>query len=73
MEARLATLESAKTNQGSILPSIVFTALVGMGYVALAGLARARGMGNEDIQSYSFSCIVVSLVAMLVCNYASIM
>lgn len=73
MDARLATLEQAKKNRGSILPSIVFTALVGMAYVALAGLAKARGMSDEDVQAYSFSCIVVSLVSMLVFNYAAIM
>lgn len=68
VEARLAGLEEMKEDEYSIPPSIGSGALVGMGYLVFAVLARP-----EDIQPSIFSCVVIILVSMLVLNYAPIM
>lgn len=72
VEARLSDLERRKVDEDSIPPGLLF-ALVGMTYAVFCVLARGQGVSNEDIQSYTFSGVVVSLVSILVCNYASIM
>lgn len=69
MEARLVNLEMMSGEEGLIPRTMVF----GAGYVVLCVLARMWGVSDEDIQSCTFSTVVVSLVAMLVCNYAVIM
>lgn len=72
VEARLAGLERVKTNKTPIwiLPGIAFTMFVGMNYFAFSGLAEMQGVSSEDIY---FGLLVIVLVAMLVCHYASIM
>lgn len=72
VEARLAGLEMVKTNKTPIwiLPGIAFAVFMGMNYFAFSGLAEMQGVSSEDIY---FGFLVIVLVAMLVCHYASIM